>query len=311
MGRKKPFLSIIIYLNHSLAQLKKCLVSCKDIFNLEIIIINNLIDKNKINEIEEWLSSLNDISVTYYHPETFLTKNSARNIGLDLANGDWILFLDANENVSKNFVKYLNNNKLNRSIDFYRLKIVYSKIKKDNFGLFKSKFYSLNSSSFLINDGFLDKIKLRWDDSIVIADTISFLLNLHKKMNINIGYLKFNAIMSINKNNSILFEMQEEYNEKLIDTYELLKNKKRKYNRKAIILLLLSVLDDAYFSKQKQIPKNILITMKIIKRDAKLLYIYLFGLNLKKFIKANKLWFKFAKTIIPKIKKEEFKEEIS
>lgn len=310
MGRKKPFLSIIVYLNNNLTHFKKCVYSCKNIWNIELIVINNIMDKNKVEEIEKWLSTIKDIRITYYNSDVTITKNSARNIGLDLANGDWLLFLEANETLTKSFVKYLNSKKLNRNIDFYRLKISYSKIKKDNFGFAKSKFYSVNSSSFLINDGFLEKVKLRWDDSIIIADTIPFLINLYKKANVNIGYLKFNAIFSVNKNNSILLKKQDEYNNKLIEAYELLKIKKRKYAKKAIIFLLLTVLDDINYSKQKTISKDIIITMNIIKRDAKLLYVYLFGLNFKNFIRANKLWIKFATTWIPKKNKDKFRDEL-
>lgn len=109
MELQKIFLSIIIPLyNPDFSEFKSCINSVTNIlFPHEIVVV----DDGSNNEV----SSKCEVYTRKFASIKFIKKenggvSSARNLGIDRSNGKYILFLDADDQISQELVDYLNNN---------------------------------------------------------------------------------------------------------------------------------------------------------------------------------------------------------
>ena len=105
----KIFLSVIIPLyNPELSEFKRCIDSVTNIsFPHEIVVVDDGSDDVVSSKCENY--------VRKFAPIKFIRKenggvSSARNLGIDRSNGKYILFLDADDEISMELVEYLNNN---------------------------------------------------------------------------------------------------------------------------------------------------------------------------------------------------------
>jgi glycosyltransferase involved in cell wall biosynthesis len=102
-------LSVIIPSYHPQEYFYKCLLSIKqqDITcNYEIIVVLNGEKHPYYEKIERWFDRLDLSNYTLLHTDTKGVSN-ARNIALDLAKGDYIVFIDDDDKVSSNYLSGL------------------------------------------------------------------------------------------------------------------------------------------------------------------------------------------------------------
>ena len=87
MIKRKPYISIIITSNNNIELLAKCLSALDRLKNVEIIIVNNFLSDDASKEIDDFLENLSDDRIIFYQSKIVLTKNHARNLGINFSSG--------------------------------------------------------------------------------------------------------------------------------------------------------------------------------------------------------------------------------
>ena len=288
MKKRKPYISILITANNHAKKLKKCIDSFIPIKNCEIVIVNNFVNEEQImKETQKVINSFlkkND-NIVFYQASDAINKNKARNLAMELANGFWFYFVEDFDYASHKLINLFNNFKFNISNHFYRLPIysLNKKIrkKKESIGLFKSKYFSSNASSLILNGEWLNEIGLRWEDSIVIDDVVPFLVRLYNYKNVNYEYIKRIRTVYHNFNyesNLVNYDINLVH---LNNTFDwIISNKQNHYWRQFAILMLYNF----YKLSSKQSKKQMISAMKKKVRSNIFLISYWFL--------GPKLWFK-------------------
>lgn len=192
MGRKKPYVSIIIIGNNHIEQLRDCIKSLEKLENVEILIVNNYINQKLSRDVEQYLQELDDPRIVYYQSNIHLPKNNLRNLALSFAAGSWLYFIDDYDVLTPQFVKFLSKSKFNPRINFYRLQIISSnKNKKLKYKFFqKSRFYSMELSTFFINGEWIRELGLQFNDNLDHNDVFIFVNSLYSYKNVNVLHIK-------------------------------------------------------------------------------------------------------------------------
>ena len=109
MELQKIFLSIVIPLyNPDFSEFKSCIDSVTNIlFPHEIVVVDDGSNDEISFKCESYTK--NDASIKFIRKENG-GVSSARNLGIDRSNGRYILFLDADDQISQKLIDYLNNN---------------------------------------------------------------------------------------------------------------------------------------------------------------------------------------------------------
>lgn len=108
MENINPLISIIIPIYNVDKFLMKCLESCisQTYKNIEMILINDGSTDNSGNICDEYQKR--DRRVKVVHKKN-AGVSAARNYGINIAKGDWIIFVDADDYLSVDFVQYMLN----------------------------------------------------------------------------------------------------------------------------------------------------------------------------------------------------------
>ncbi len=98
---EKPFITLIIPVYNCEQYLKRCLdsVFAQDYDNYEVICIDDGSSDNSANIIKEY-------NVRYYYQDN-AGQAAARNKGIELANGEWVCFIDADDAVERDYLSSL------------------------------------------------------------------------------------------------------------------------------------------------------------------------------------------------------------
>ncbi len=124
-----PKVSIIIPFNNGKKYLNKCLKNIREIlyYDLEIILIDDF-SNDKSEEIAKRYTELN--LKYYYTTEKTIGVGNARNLGIEKANGKYIMFLDVDDTIDINLLRNLKEY-INKDIDMikYKMKIIGKKEK--------------------------------------------------------------------------------------------------------------------------------------------------------------------------------------
>lgn len=114
--KKCPAISIIIPIYNCEKYIEECIKSIlAQTFNdFEIIIINDGSSDNSLNICDQYATRDERIKVFSQNNKGV---SSARNRGIDIAQGEWITFIDADDIVYKNYLSHLYVN-VNHNIDF-------------------------------------------------------------------------------------------------------------------------------------------------------------------------------------------------
>lgn len=186
--------SIIIPIYNSEDFLDSCIESIinQNYKDFELILIDDGSKDNSWNICQQWVGK--DCRINIYRQDN-KGASSARNLGLDVAKGEWILYVDSDDKVLPNYVSNLINavekdsnnvlaisgvqiirdNKFAGQISFQNLtcnvenyKQIFGSIRLHKYGFSVGKLY---------NRLIIEKNHLRFDEKVCIAEDCMFLLN--------------------------------------------------------------------------------------------------------------------------------------
>jgi glycosyltransferase involved in cell wall biosynthesis len=248
---KNILISIIIPTHNRGYIIKECIDSIlnQTYKNFELIIVDDHSDDNTI----EILNNIKDSRLKIFKSEEKNGAQTARNIGIKNALGDWICFNDSDdfwlENKLEIHIKYLKQMHYNKNIVFYTDCYKYDKSnnKKTRHELHHIYLYSSYKSlltgqgpmfqglflhkSLIINNGLLDENVLsyqEWDTSLILARNHAkffhikkplFIYNLHSGTTISKdiirGFNGYQYILNKYKNEIIKYAGENIWNEHL------------------------------------------------------------------------------------------------
>ena len=240
MYERRPNISIIITADNDGEMLKQCIKSFyffkNEIKNIEFIILNNFVSNFNSEKVEQIINKYNDINLVFYQHPYRVNKAQLKNLGIDFSKGMWLFFMDYTEFLIPKFINFLDKFKFDLQTHFYRVPLLQENKKKRRIGLFKTKYFSNQSSSLILNSEFLERIKLRWESSISFDDTILFMNKIYSIKNVNFTYLKKQLSVMHNFKADLLDNNLIDYDE-MIKTYKKLVIKKYRNYKQFIILL--------------------------------------------------------------------------
>ncbi len=142
-------ISIIIPVYNVEKYIKKCIQSVKNqtFLDFECILVDDVSPDNSIEIAEKTIGKDNRFTIIRHQYNT--RQGGARNTGLDNAKGDWIVFLDSDDEWEENFLERMYNQAVNNTAD-----IVVCKFKK----VFDNNIEEHSKQTFV---GILTDIKLK------------------------------------------------------------------------------------------------------------------------------------------------------
>jgi len=211
-----PKLSIIIPAYNAEQYIKPCLDSIlqnsKDFLSeTEIIVINDGSTDNTLKILKDYNKHKN-IKI---HTTINQGVSAARNLGISLAKGEWITFIDADDTVNNNFSKALSliENSKASLIIFSRYDIVASDRKKIISQTLRSSMYLSGPWSKIYNRQFLIKHKILFEKDILIGEDMLFNLDVIQDSSVIESYRV--SFYRYRQNNS---SATRRFNQKIIDS---------------------------------------------------------------------------------------------
>ncbi|MCG3665685.1 glycosyltransferase [Aliarcobacter butzleri] len=241
--------SIIIPTHNSENYIGNCLKSLmlqhSKKYDFEILIIDDCSSDKTIDKINEFKMKL---PITMLSTKINSGPGVARNIGLENCRGEWILFLDSDDNLLMNALEilneYINSNKELDIVGFnwkydVNSTVSYGKIggRYDSKSLFKPKQDLISDYLSLGMDGSVIYTAIRRD--LILQNNLKFSSGFHEDIDFifkvyyfakNIGYIEDILYIKNNRNDSIVNSIQKKhidgYFRAFTEMYDFLKLKK-------------------------------------------------------------------------------------
>ncbi len=170
----------------------KTIESFKDLKDKEILIIDDVSTEENLEKLRSAITEMPDQNIILYESEGGVKYylSGARNKGLDLAKGEWIYFIDDDDEVTPKFVKWLNKNKQNKKYDFYRFPNIERLDGKNKMYIYKwwHKKYSPQISTYLFDSNFFNETKIRFNTKVPYGEDIFFQMEIFEIKKIKSKY---------------------------------------------------------------------------------------------------------------------------
>ena len=197
MSMKSQLISIIIPVYNVQNYIHHCIQSvlCQTYEHFEALLIDDG-STDESGRICDYYAKL-DSRVKVIHKNNG-GVSSARNIGIDNSEGQYIVFVDADDWIEQSYLEILINSTINNQADLaycsYTRDTIYTNVAKDNFSsAIKYKLFSINDAEFWFGRKRAELWtaiysrnvmgELRFDEEIAIGEDSLFLLEYAKKCN--------------------------------------------------------------------------------------------------------------------------------
>ncbi len=242
----------------------KTIESFKNLKDKEILIIDDVSTEENLNRLENNINKLNfKNEINLIKSNTKLYLPGARNKGLDLAKGDWIYFIDDDDEVTPKFVKWLNKNKQNKKYDFYRFPNIERLDEKNKMYIYKwwHEKYSAQVSTYLFNKQFLNDSKIKFNEEIHYGEDFELMIQIFDLEKIKSKYIHLFAFY-YNKFTNIdsMIRNKEETPSKKLKAIDIILNSNYKDKESYALSFLVG---DFFFSYKKNAYSNEKETFKI------------------------------------------------
>ena len=133
---KKPVITVIVPVYNTEKYIEKCIDSLKEqtMNNIEIIVINDGSTDNTLKILKKLASGDNRIKIINQSNQK---QGAARNRGLDLAKGEYIAFVDADDWIDLDYLEKMHNTALKYRADIAVSSMVREKEKKFKYYLYE------------------------------------------------------------------------------------------------------------------------------------------------------------------------------
>lgn len=296
--KEKNLISVIMPIYNSEKYLKKSISSIinQSYKNIELLLIDDCSSDFSLDICYSFQK--NDKRIIIIHLNENLGVSNARNVGIDNVSGDYFMFVDSDDCISKNFIQklssYLNTSLLPRGFSFNKNKIVESNlyIKKLIYGKILG-----TSCGYLINKNKTKSIRFNintnyMEDSLYILDVIKKYSSIIEVKDVLYEYQK-NELSITNSYNDLNKTLYSYYYS--ID--EMTKKCNIFFSHKLISKRKVNILKDVLYSSDNEIEifkvlsnKKLFNYIKLNKMDL-ISYIFItflfskFGFNYIKFRK--------------------------
>jgi len=108
---RKPFVSIIIPVYNVSEYIERCLnsVMMQNYKHIEIVIVNDCTPDNSIEKVKSFLDANTKYPVRLIHHDENLGLSAARNTGVKSASGEYVYFLDSDDEITPDCIYKLVN----------------------------------------------------------------------------------------------------------------------------------------------------------------------------------------------------------
>ena len=151
MKNKEPKISVIMPVYNAEKTIDRAILSIinQTYNNIELILINDGSTDGTESIIKKYIEKENKIEIKYY-----FQKNSgpsiAKNLGIDMAIGEYILFVDSDDTISENYIESLVINQKEDTLIGASYKIIRDTEKNDNGIIITNKIYDIRNE--ILND---------------------------------------------------------------------------------------------------------------------------------------------------------------
>lgn len=249
MNKNEIQFSIIIPTYNSERFIDYCLNSLilqySEKYNFEILIVDDCSTDETINKINEFMTKL---PITILSTKVNSGPGIARNIGLGISKGKWILFLDSDDMLSENALETLNEHiNAYKELDIVGFNWEYDRNSKVDNGKIGGR-YDYRNLLKTKQNLILDYLSLGMDGSVIFTaikreliqqNNLKFNLGFHEDIDFifkvyyfakNIGYIENILYIKNNRNDSIVNSIQRKhidgYFRAFTEIYNFLKLKK-------------------------------------------------------------------------------------
>ena len=108
MNRKEPKISVIMPVYNAEKTIERAILSIinQTYNNIELILINDGSTDETESIIKKYIEKEKKIDIRYYFQENS-GPSIAKNLGIDMAIGEYILFVDSDDTISENYIESL------------------------------------------------------------------------------------------------------------------------------------------------------------------------------------------------------------
>ena len=196
-SKNKNFFSVVIPTYNMLSFLKKAINSVlkQSYKNYEIIIIDN----HSSDGTEKYIQSLKNDKIKFFKIKNNGIIGKSRNLGIKKSKGNWIAFLDADDEWLSKKLKDINNFIKKKKFQVIcSSELIIDKIQEKkkiwHYGPYEKNFYEillrygnkLSTSSSIVNKKFLEKFKINFSEKASFAnfEDYDFFLNISRKQGV-------------------------------------------------------------------------------------------------------------------------------